>query len=123
MRPRCSRACASKAAPSAPRPCCRVRACCGSRGRSIRGRSTASRRPSWRAPWRASHPRWRRRGCSCGCWDAAGDVALTFKALGGVYIAGGVACGLGPLLDEPQFRNAFEAHPPYEALLARSRSC
>ena len=48
----------------------------------------------------------------------AGDVALTFKALGGVYIAGGVACGLGPLLDEPQFRNAFEAHPPYEALLA-----
>ena len=41
------------------------------RGRSIRGRSTASRRPSWRAPWRASHPRWRRRGCSCGCWDAS----------------------------------------------------
>ena len=49
----------------------------------------------------------------------AGDVALTFKALGGVYIAGGVACGLGPLLDEPQFRQAFEAHPPYETLLGR----
>ena len=44
-------------------------------------------------------------------------LALTFKALGGVYIAGGVAGGLGPLLDEPQFRAAFEAHPPYQALL------
>ena len=47
----------------------------------------------------------------------AGGLALTFKALGGVYIAGGVAGGLGPLLDEPQFRAAFEAHPPYQALL------
>ena len=47
----------------------------------------------------------------------AGDLALTFKALGGVYIAGGVASGLGPLLDEPQFRAAFEAHPPYQRLL------
>ena len=48
----------------------------------------------------------------------AGSLALTFKALGGVYLTGGVAGGLGPLLDEPQFRAAFEAHPPYEALLA-----
>ncbi len=47
----------------------------------------------------------------------AGGLALTFKALGGVYIAGGVASGLGPLLDEPQFRAAFEAHPPYQHLL------
>jgi glucokinase len=47
----------------------------------------------------------------------AGSLALTFKALGGVYITGGVAGGLGPLLDEPQFRSAFEAHPPYQALL------
>jgi glucokinase len=47
----------------------------------------------------------------------AGSLALTFKALGGVYITGGVAAGLGPLLDEPQFRAAFEAHPPYETLL------
>jgi glucokinase len=47
----------------------------------------------------------------------AGGLALTFKALGGVYITGGVACGLGPLLDEPQFRTAFEAHPPHESLL------
>ena len=48
----------------------------------------------------------------------AGGTALTFKALGGVYITGGVACGLGPLLDEAAFRAAFEAHPPYQALLA-----
>jgi glucokinase len=47
----------------------------------------------------------------------AGGLALTFKALGGVYIAGGVAGGLGPLLDEPQFRAAFEGHPPHQALL------
>jgi glucokinase len=47
----------------------------------------------------------------------AGGLALTFKALGGVYIAGGVAGGLGPLLDEPQFRAAFEGHPPHEGLL------
>jgi glucokinase len=47
----------------------------------------------------------------------AGDLALTFKALGGVYVTGGVAHGLGTLLDDPQFRAAFEAHPPYEALL------
>ena len=48
----------------------------------------------------------------------AGSLALTFKAQGGVYITGGVAGGLGPLLDDPQFRAAFEAHPPYQALLA-----
>ena len=47
----------------------------------------------------------------------AGDVALTFKAIGGVYIAGGVAGKLGPLLDEKILRDAFEAHPPYGALL------
>jgi glucokinase len=49
----------------------------------------------------------------------AGSTALTFKALGGVYIAGGIARALAPLLEEPYFRDAFEAHPPYEALLAQ----
>jgi glucokinase len=47
----------------------------------------------------------------------AGGVALTFKAFGGVYIAGGVGRGVGRLLDEPQFRAAFELHPPHEKLL------
>ena len=59
----------------------------------------------------------RQRACSNGLGRFAGGLALTFKALGGVYIAGGVASGLGPLLDEPQFRAAFEAHPPYQRLL------
>ncbi|MEX0752500.1 MAG: ROK family protein [Xanthobacteraceae bacterium] len=48
----------------------------------------------------------------------AGDVALIFKATGGVYIAGGVAKALGPLLDEEIFRTAFETHPPYSDMLA-----
>ena len=47
----------------------------------------------------------------------AGDMALAFKATGGVYIAGGVATGLGTLFDMRMFRAAFEWHPPYEALL------
>ena len=47
----------------------------------------------------------------------AGDVALTFKALGGVYIAGGVTGKLGALFDEKIYRAAFEAHPPYGDLL------
>jgi glucokinase len=48
----------------------------------------------------------------------AGDLALTFKATGGVYVAGGVALALSALIDEAQFRLAFESHPPHEALLA-----
>lgn len=48
----------------------------------------------------------------------AGDVALMFKATGGVYLSGGVVAGLGPLLDPAIFRAAFEAHPPYQRLVA-----
>ena len=48
----------------------------------------------------------------------AGGLALTFKALGGVYVTGGLGTGLGPLFDEAEFRAAFEAHPPYQKLLA-----
>jgi len=47
----------------------------------------------------------------------AGDMALAFKATGGVYIAGGVATGLGALFDARLFRASFERHPPYEAML------
>lgn len=47
----------------------------------------------------------------------AGDVALTFKATGGVFVAGGVAQGLGDLLDDHIFRDAFERHPPYRSFL------
>jgi len=48
----------------------------------------------------------------------AGDVALTLKATGGVYIAGGVALRLGRMFDEAIFRAAFEHHPPYQDMLA-----
>lgn len=49
----------------------------------------------------------------------AGDLALTFKATGGVFIAGGVAQRIQQLLDAQAFRTAFEQHPPYQALLRR----
>jgi glucokinase len=49
----------------------------------------------------------------------AGDVALMFKATGGVYIAGGVAQGIANILDQEMFRSAFEAHPPHQQLMAR----
>jgi glucokinase len=52
----------------------------------------------------------------------AGDMALAFKATGGVYVAGGVAAGLGPLFDARLFRAAFERHPPYDAMLKRITS-
>jgi glucokinase len=48
----------------------------------------------------------------------AGSLALTFKATGGVYIAGGVATALGAQIDDAAFRGAFEAHPPHRELLA-----
>jgi glucokinase len=47
----------------------------------------------------------------------AGDVALMFKAAG-VYLAGGVGEGIASLIDGQDFRRAFEAHRPYERLLA-----
>ena len=40
-----------------------------------------------------------------------------FKATGGIYVGGGVARRIGPLLDDPSFRAAFENHPPYASLL------
>ncbi len=46
----------------------------------------------------------------------AGDLALMFRATGGVY-AGGVARRIGSFLDAPAFRAAFEDHPPYADLL------
>ena len=47
----------------------------------------------------------------------AGGLALTFRASGGVYLTGGVAQRIAPLIDEAAFRAAFEAHSPYRDLL------
>jgi glucokinase len=49
--------------------------------------------------------------------DFAGDIALIFKAMGGVYIAGGVAAKLGRRIDSAAFRKAFVMHPPHRHLL------
>jgi glucokinase len=48
----------------------------------------------------------------------AGDVALTFMARGGAYIAGGIAPRILPVLLSGEFRRAFEAKAPHQALMA-----
>jgi glucokinase len=47
----------------------------------------------------------------------AGDLALAFRAGGGVFLAGGVARRLKDFIDPGIFRTAFVAHPPYEEWL------
>jgi glucokinase len=47
----------------------------------------------------------------------AGDLALAFRAGGGVFLAGGVAQRLKDCIDPIIFRTAFAAHPPYEEWL------
>ncbi len=49
----------------------------------------------------------------------AGDVALNFLATGGVYLAGGILPKIVDLLDEQDFRKAFENKAPYDTLAAR----
>lgn len=48
----------------------------------------------------------------------AGDVALTFMARGGAYVAGGIAPRILPFLTEGEFRRAFEAKAPHHDLMA-----
>jgi glucokinase len=49
----------------------------------------------------------------------AGNLALQYRATGGVYIAGGIAPKILPALRSPAFRRAFRTKPPMDALLAR----
>jgi glucokinase len=49
----------------------------------------------------------------------AGDLALSFKATGGVFIAGGIAPKLLPLADRATVKAVFAGKPPMEALAAR----
>ncbi len=49
----------------------------------------------------------------------AGDVAVTFMARGGVYIAGGIAPRILPILRQSEFRSAMEAKAPHSALMAQ----
>lgn len=47
----------------------------------------------------------------------AGDIALSFKALGGVYVAGGVTAKLHACIDAELFRKTFVRHPPHTHML------
>lgn len=48
----------------------------------------------------------------------AGDVALIFMATGGVYIGGGISPRILPFLLAGEFRRAFEAKAPHQAVMA-----
>ena len=47
----------------------------------------------------------------------AGDLALIFMARGGVFLAGGIAQKIVPVLEQPEFRAAFEDKAPHSAML------
>jgi glucokinase len=47
----------------------------------------------------------------------AGDLALVFGATGGVYIAGGIAPRIIPLLQTGTFRSGFENKAPFAAMI------
>lgn len=49
----------------------------------------------------------------------AGDLALAFKATGGVYVSGGIVPRLLPLADKPTIQAVFCGKPPMEDLAAR----
>lgn len=56
----------------------------------------------------------------CAAYGAfAGDLALTLLARGGVYIAGGIAARILPLLRASRFVEAFNAKAEHAALAAR----
>lgn len=50
--------------------------------------------------------------------SVAGDVALTFGATGGVYLAGGLTRGMEPFLAQSPFRQRFEAKGRFEPYLS-----
>ena len=49
----------------------------------------------------------------------AGDLALIFMAYGGVFLGGGIAAKIAPILKAGPFRRAFTAKAPYDGLLER----
>ncbi len=49
----------------------------------------------------------------------AGNLALTFLATGGVYVAGGIVTKILPHMTTGRFIEAFTAKPPHHALLAQ----
>ena len=53
----------------------------------------------------------------------AGDLALVFMARGGVFLSGGIAQKIVPVLEQPEFREAFEDKAPHSALMASISTC
>ncbi len=49
----------------------------------------------------------------------AGNLALQYRATGGVYVAGGIAPKILPALRGPEFLDSFDGKPPLEAFLAK----
>jgi glucokinase len=49
----------------------------------------------------------------------AGNLALQYRATGGIYLAGGIAGKILPALKEAAFRESFRSKPPLERLLAQ----
>ena len=49
----------------------------------------------------------------------AGNLALQYRATGGVYLAGGIAGKILPALREKAFRESFRSKSPLEGLLAK----
>ena len=49
----------------------------------------------------------------------AGNLALQYRATGGVYLAGGIAPKILPALRRRSFRDSFRSKAPLEGLLSR----
>jgi glucokinase len=49
----------------------------------------------------------------------AGNLALQYRATGGIYIGGGIAPRILPALKSPEFLDSFRRKPPMEELLSR----
>lgn len=49
----------------------------------------------------------------------AGNVAIQYRATGGVYVAGGIAAKILPALRSDSFLESFRRKPPLEALLSK----
>lgn len=51
--------------------------------------------------------------------SVAGDIALQYRATGGVYVAGGIAPKILPAMKRPAFLRSFRDKPPMRELLAQ----
>ena len=49
----------------------------------------------------------------------AGNLALQYRATGGVFLSGGIAPKILPALEDPVFLESFRSKPPLEDLLSR----